>query len=134
MQLASCLHLQREMSQPLSFVAFDDRLAEAARHEGLTVVPASKGLADAGGAPLRSSRAVAPLPPSLHWGAARSLAQQVPTADILSGKRIRTSEPFGARTESLTSSRCILTQANERATRVRRACHWAISGEDGRDL
>jgi hypothetical protein len=24
-------------------VAFDDRLAEAARHEGLTVVPASKG-------------------------------------------------------------------------------------------
>jgi hypothetical protein len=31
------------MSQPLPFVAFDDRLAEAARHEGLTVVPASKG-------------------------------------------------------------------------------------------
>jgi len=42
-QLASCLYLQREMSQPLPFVAFDDRLAEAARHEGLTVVPASKG-------------------------------------------------------------------------------------------
>jgi hypothetical protein len=27
------------MSQPLPFVAFDARLAEAARHEGLTVVP-----------------------------------------------------------------------------------------------
>jgi uncharacterized protein len=42
-QLASCLYLQREISQPLPFVAFDDRLAEAARHEGLTVVPVSKG-------------------------------------------------------------------------------------------
>jgi len=42
-QLASCLYLQREMSQPLPFVAFDARLTEAARHEGLTVVPASKG-------------------------------------------------------------------------------------------
>ena len=42
-QLASCLYLQREMSQRLPFVVFDDRLAEAARHEGLTVVPASKG-------------------------------------------------------------------------------------------
>ena len=42
-QLASCLYLQREMSQSLPFVAFDDRLAEAARHEGLTVVPVSKG-------------------------------------------------------------------------------------------
>jgi hypothetical protein len=31
------------MSQALPFVAFDDRLAEAAREEGLTVVPASKG-------------------------------------------------------------------------------------------
>ena len=41
-QLASCLYLQREMNQPLPFVAFDDRLAEAARHEGLTVVPVSK--------------------------------------------------------------------------------------------
>lgn len=41
-QLASCLYLQREMNQPLPFVAFDDRLAEAARREGLTVVPASK--------------------------------------------------------------------------------------------
>ena len=41
-QLASCLYLQREMSQSLPFVAFDGRLAEAARHEGLTVVPVSK--------------------------------------------------------------------------------------------
>ena len=42
-QLASCLYLQREMSERLPFVAFDDRLAEAARHEGLTIVPVSKG-------------------------------------------------------------------------------------------
>jgi predicted nucleic acid-binding protein len=42
-QLASCLYLQREMSQPLPFVAFDDRLTDAARHEGLTVVSVSKG-------------------------------------------------------------------------------------------
>ena len=41
-QLASCLYLQRETSQPLPFVVFDDRLAEAAHHEGLTVVPVSK--------------------------------------------------------------------------------------------
>ena len=40
-QLASCLYLQREMSQALPFVAFDDRLEEAARQEGLTVVPSS---------------------------------------------------------------------------------------------
>ena len=40
-QLASCLYLQREMNQPLPFVAFDDRLADAARHEGLTVVSVS---------------------------------------------------------------------------------------------
>ena len=37
-QLASCLYLQRELTQPLPFVAFDDRLTDAARHEGLTVV------------------------------------------------------------------------------------------------
>jgi predicted nucleic acid-binding protein len=42
-QLASCLYLQRELSQPLPFVAFDDRLGEAARQEGLIVVPVSKG-------------------------------------------------------------------------------------------
>ena len=42
-QLASCLYLQREMSEPLPFVAFDARLADAARREGLAVVPASTG-------------------------------------------------------------------------------------------
>ncbi len=36
-QLASCLFLQREMAQSLPFVAFDDRLVEAARREGLTI-------------------------------------------------------------------------------------------------
>ncbi len=41
-QLASCLYLQREMSQALPFVAFDDRLGDAARHEGLTVVSVPK--------------------------------------------------------------------------------------------
>ena len=42
-QLASCLYLQREIGQALPFVAFDDQLAQAARHEGLTVVPAARG-------------------------------------------------------------------------------------------
>lgn len=42
MQLASCLHLKREMDHSLPFVAFDDRLAEAARAEGLTILPDSK--------------------------------------------------------------------------------------------
>ena len=42
-QLASCLYLHREMSQPLPFVACDDRLADAARHERLPVVAVSKG-------------------------------------------------------------------------------------------
>lgn len=37
-QLASCLYLQRELSQSLPFVAFDDRLTEAARHQGLTII------------------------------------------------------------------------------------------------
>lgn len=41
-QLASCLYLQRELTQPLPFVAFDDRLTEAARHEGLIVVSVPK--------------------------------------------------------------------------------------------
>ena len=40
-QLASCLYLQRELSQPLPFVAFDDRLTEAARDQGLTVMSSS---------------------------------------------------------------------------------------------
>lgn len=41
-QLASCLYLQRELGQPISFVAFDDRLTDAAGGEGLQVVTASK--------------------------------------------------------------------------------------------
>lgn len=39
-QLASCLYLQRQLAQPVPFVAFDGRLALAARAEGLTVVSA----------------------------------------------------------------------------------------------
>jgi predicted nucleic acid-binding protein len=42
-QLASCLYLQREISERLPFVAFDARLSDAARHEGLTVLSVSKG-------------------------------------------------------------------------------------------
>lgn len=42
-QLASCLYLQRELGQPLPFVAFDDRLTEAAKQQGLTVVSSSPG-------------------------------------------------------------------------------------------
>ena len=38
LQLASCLYLQRHLAQPVPFVAFDGRLTEAARAEGLTVV------------------------------------------------------------------------------------------------
>lgn len=41
-QLASGLYLQRATRQPLPFVAFDGRLAEAARHEGMTVVGGMK--------------------------------------------------------------------------------------------
>lgn len=37
-QLASCLHLQRHLGHPIPFVAFDGRLVEAARAEGLTVI------------------------------------------------------------------------------------------------
>ena len=37
-QLASCLYLQREVSQRIPFAAFDDRLNVAARNEGLTLV------------------------------------------------------------------------------------------------
>jgi hypothetical protein len=39
-QLASCLYLQRQLAQPVPFVAFDNRLAQAARAEGLTVITA----------------------------------------------------------------------------------------------
>lgn len=37
-QLASGLFLQRELRQPVRFVAFDDRLSSAARDEGMSVV------------------------------------------------------------------------------------------------
>jgi predicted nucleic acid-binding protein len=40
-QLASCLYLQRELGQPVPFVAFDTRLTDAAGGEGLTVVTSS---------------------------------------------------------------------------------------------
>lgn len=36
-QLASCLYIQEELGDETSFVAFDDRLANAARLEGLAV-------------------------------------------------------------------------------------------------
>lgn len=39
-QLASCLYLQRHLGQPIPAVAFDRRLVQAARAEGLTVVTA----------------------------------------------------------------------------------------------
>jgi hypothetical protein len=37
-QLASCLYLQRETAEQIMFAAFDDRLATAARAEGLTLI------------------------------------------------------------------------------------------------
>jgi hypothetical protein len=37
-QLASCLYLQRETGERISFAAFDDRLTGAARTEGLTLI------------------------------------------------------------------------------------------------
>jgi predicted nucleic acid-binding protein len=37
-QLASCLYLQRETGEPVSFAAFGDRLTTAARAEGLTLI------------------------------------------------------------------------------------------------
>jgi predicted nucleic acid-binding protein len=42
LQLASCLYLQREIGEPVSFVAFDERLTTAARREGLAVAPPQK--------------------------------------------------------------------------------------------
>lgn len=36
-QLASCLYLQREVAQRIAFAAFDERLNQAARAEGLTL-------------------------------------------------------------------------------------------------
>jgi predicted nucleic acid-binding protein len=40
-QLASCLYLQRQLSQPVPLVAFDQRLLDAARAEGVAVVATS---------------------------------------------------------------------------------------------
>jgi predicted nucleic acid-binding protein len=40
-QLASCLYLQRRLGQPIPFVAFDQRLQDAARAEGVAVVTMS---------------------------------------------------------------------------------------------
>jgi hypothetical protein len=37
-QLASCLYLQRETGEQISFAAFDDRLTAAPRAEGLTIM------------------------------------------------------------------------------------------------
>ena len=37
-QLASCLYLQRQLAQPVPFVAFDRRLVQRARVEGLTII------------------------------------------------------------------------------------------------
>ena len=37
-QLASCLYLQNETRERISFAAFDDRLTKAARAEGLSVI------------------------------------------------------------------------------------------------
>lgn len=37
-QLASALLLRRELAEPVTFAAYDDRLKAAARAEGLTVV------------------------------------------------------------------------------------------------
>ena len=39
-QLASCLYLQRQLAEPVPLVAFDERLVQAARAEGLTVITA----------------------------------------------------------------------------------------------
>jgi predicted nucleic acid-binding protein len=38
-QLASCLYLQQRLGRPVQFVAYDTRLAEAARQEALTLIP-----------------------------------------------------------------------------------------------
>jgi len=38
-QLASALLLQRELEEPVTFAAYDERLKETAAAEGLAVVP-----------------------------------------------------------------------------------------------
>ena len=39
LQLGSCLEIQEQLRLPVRFVAFDQRLLEAARAEGLEIVP-----------------------------------------------------------------------------------------------
>ena len=46
-QLASGLYLQRQLARPLQFVVYDERLAKAARAEGLRVVGARRASARA---------------------------------------------------------------------------------------
>jgi hypothetical protein len=41
-QLASCAYLQRQLGQPVPFVAFDRRLLAAAQAEGLTVITTAR--------------------------------------------------------------------------------------------
>jgi uncharacterized protein len=43
-QLASCQYLQRQLAEPVPFVAFERRLAAAAHAEGLTAIPAPADL------------------------------------------------------------------------------------------
>jgi len=44
-QLASCLYLQRQLAQPVPFVAFDRRLLDAARAEAVEIVTTRAGRA-----------------------------------------------------------------------------------------
>jgi predicted nucleic acid-binding protein len=64
-QLASALYLQREVARPVEFVVFDERLARAARAEGLTVVgvPRRASQPTAAGAPRPVERAGVDNPP-----------------------------------------------------------------------
>ena len=59
-QLASCLYLQRQLAQPVPFVAFDRRLVQAAHAEGLTVITSASNrqrkVPKAAGIPRRSRR------------------------------------------------------------------------------
>jgi predicted nucleic acid-binding protein len=42
-QLASCLHLRNELDEPVTLIAFDDRLAAAARKEKVRLHPQNEG-------------------------------------------------------------------------------------------
>jgi hypothetical protein len=58
-QLASCLYLQRQLAQPVPFVAFDRRLVGAAHAEGLTVITTASNR-QAAPSPARSCHPIAP--------------------------------------------------------------------------